>query len=111
MKKRGRPVGSGKPKEKAPDVPKPRGGRAVGSVNFGADEMAMLVEIVEQHLPIGGHGWDEVLREYNAWAKKEGFRERDQRSLKQKFDKVRGPLYFSYSQPCLSFKHRLSSLP
>ena len=41
--------------------------------------------------PIGGNGWDAVRDDYNRWAAEEPrkYRDRDTRSLKHKFEKVR----------------------
>jgi len=70
-----------------------RGGRQQGSTNFSDRESVELVKVVETVLPIGGHGWDEVLKQYNVWAGENKFSERDVRSVRQRFDRVRSCLH------------------
>ncbi|KAF8332544.1 hypothetical protein F5887DRAFT_1080689 [Amanita rubescens] len=62
------------------------GGRAHGSRNFQTAETTMLLSLIQEHLPIGGRSWEVIAAIYNKWAAKEQFKERDKKSLKQKFD-------------------------
>src|SRR6266550_5792021 len=73
------------------DAGKPKlakGGRSHGSHNFQALETDKLLYIIGKHLPIGGDSWQAVATQYNKWAVKNDFKERDKKSLKQKFDMV-----------------------
>ena len=91
-----------KGKEKSPS--KPRGGRQQGVTNFGGPETQELVRVVAKWLPIGLNGWTAAQEEYNQFAKKNNLRERDCRSLRQKFDKV------SEEQACGNPTSRFSQL-
>ncbi|KAF8340836.1 hypothetical protein F5887DRAFT_1076965 [Amanita rubescens] len=62
------------------------GGRPQGSRNFQAPETQMLLRIIEDRVPIGGDSWQVVAAHYNSWARTNEFKERDKKSLKQKFD-------------------------
>lgn len=73
-------------KEKPP--PKLRGGRQKGVTNFSGPETQELLRVVDKWLPIGLNGWTAVQNEYNRFAQQNKLHERDNRSLKQKFDKV-----------------------
>ncbi len=64
------------------------GGRPQGSRNFQAPETQMLLRIIEERVPIGGDSWQAVAAHYNSWARTNEFKERDKKSLKQKFDTV-----------------------
>lgn len=81
-----------KEKEKGKDKGKgrkdKRGGRTTGSRNFSSEEMAKLVKLVQEELPLGAAGWDKIVSVYNKWAKPETYHERDVKSLRGKFDSI-----------------------
>ncbi|KAG6887390.1 hypothetical protein C0992_012453 [Termitomyces sp. T32_za158] len=61
-------------------------GQLLGSCNFGIEEKLHLLDCVNQQLPIGGAGWKVVVEKYNKWATEHDYAERDDKSLKGKFD-------------------------
>lgn len=82
----------GKSRTKVDSSTKPKvakGGRSQGSRNFQSLETGKLLSIIAKLLPIGGNSWQAVAKEYNEWSAKHQFKERDKKSLKQKFDMVR----------------------
>ncbi|KAF9058002.1 hypothetical protein BJ165DRAFT_99254 [Panaeolus papilionaceus] len=64
------------------------GGRATGSTNFTDDDVTHLLELVEKLLPIGGDGWEALTTTFNTWAVSKKRPERDNQSLKNKFDRL-----------------------
>ena len=77
-----------KEKEKGKGKKDKRGGCTQGSRNFSSEEMAKLVHLVREELPIGAAGWEKLTSMYNVWAKDGRFHERDVKSLRGKFDAV-----------------------
>ena len=77
-----------KEKEKGKGKKDKQGGRTQGSRNFSSEEMAKLVHLVREELPIGAAGWEKLTSMYNVWAKDGRFHERDVKSLWGKFDAV-----------------------
>ena len=64
-----------------------RPGRA-GSPNYTAEDISLLLDCVEQHEPLGANEWALVKATFSEEAKRIGRPERDQDSLKSKFDKL-----------------------
>ncbi|KAG6895952.1 hypothetical protein C0992_011341 [Termitomyces sp. T32_za158] len=75
-------------KKKVSDKPKAKAtkGQLLGSRNFGIEEKLHLLDCVNQRLSIGGAGWKVVVEKYNKWATEHDYAERDDKSLKGKFD-------------------------
>ncbi|KAF8984621.1 hypothetical protein BDQ17DRAFT_730183 [Cyathus striatus] len=65
---------------------KASGGQAVGSKNFGNQEISKLLKLMAEYVPIGSKGWERVALLYNAWGEKGGFKSRDHCSLQDKYD-------------------------
>jgi hypothetical protein len=65
-----------------------RKGRQPGAVNYSDDEIDMLLDLVETHLPIGQEGWNEIEREYAVWAKENERVTRNTKSLENKYKSV-----------------------
>ncbi|KAF8079108.1 hypothetical protein FPV67DRAFT_1776157 [Lyophyllum atratum] len=74
------------PKVKAEPKSKVTKGRVAGSRNFSTEENLYILHCIERRLPIGGAGWQVVAAEYNKWAAKHSYVERDHKSIKGKFD-------------------------
>ena len=72
------------------------GGRMQGTHNFSPLEMATLVRLVGEHLPIGKHQWEKVAK---AFQDEVGI-EYDVRSLHSKYDSVPSSCYV-LSAKCL----------
>ncbi|KAF9009731.1 hypothetical protein BDQ17DRAFT_1348745, partial [Cyathus striatus] len=56
--------------------------------NFGNQEISKLLKLVGEYVPIGGKGWERVALLYNVWAEKGGFKSRDHRSLRDKYNRL-----------------------
>lgn len=97
------------PKKKVKAEPKLKvtKGRMPGSRNFSDEEVLHVLHWIGEKLPIGGAGWQWVAQEYNKWAVKYSYAERDHKSIKAKFDAVRG---ISVSNSLSSLKFILSQL-
>jgi hypothetical protein len=54
-----------------------------------------MLDIVENNMPMGGIGWDEVSADFNVWAAENERCERTPDSLKRKFESVR-PISYSF---------------
>ena len=78
----GEPTTEAKPKKKGK-----RPGRA-GSPNYTAEDINILLDCVEQHEPLGANEWALVRAAFSEEAQRVGRPERDQDSLKSKFDKL-----------------------
>ena len=59
-----------------------------GKVNYSSADIDALLTYVEQVLPIGANMWALVSLRFASWAQRAGRPERDQESLKSKFDKL-----------------------
>ena len=68
---------------------KRRGGRPSGSSNYKKPETKKLLDLVGKRLPVGQKGWKEVGREYNEWARAQGYIERNDKALEGKYKSVR----------------------
>ena len=68
--------GKGKRKAASPLRPATNGkkqrGRAVGVANYSNEDLDALFDILEEHLPLGGHAWNSAADEYNSWAQENG---------------------------------------
>ena len=56
--------------------------------NYTATEVAMLLDIVEQHEPFGSNIWSAAYEDYRKWAVASEMPTRDQDMMKQKFDRL-----------------------
>ena len=63
-------------------------GRRVEQKNYTATEIAMLLDIVEQHEPFGSNMWCAAYEDYRKWAVANEMPTRDQVMMKQKFDRL-----------------------
>lgn len=95
--------GKGKRKAASPLRPgngkKQRGGRAVGVANYSVEDLDALFNILEEHLPLGGHAWNSAADEYNTWAQENGRPSRTAKSLELKFKQVRIHLSILHKSP------------
>lgn len=64
------------------------GGRRPGAGNYKDDDISELLRLVEEELPIGGHGWKRVSVRYEQWATRKGRPVRDVKALETKFKGV-----------------------
>jgi hypothetical protein len=81
--------GKGKRKAASPLRPangKKQRGRAVGVANYSIEDLDALFDILEERLPLGGHGWNSAADEYNAWAQENGRPSRTAKSLEQQVE-------------------------
>ncbi|KIY47574.1 hypothetical protein FISHEDRAFT_27910, partial [Fistulina hepatica ATCC 64428] len=62
-----------------------RRGRSAGAPNYSADDKEALLDCVEQLLPVGAKGWEQLAVEFNVWAVENGRPERLTKSLEAKF--------------------------
>jgi hypothetical protein len=70
-----------------PDVKKRRG-RTLGVANYSADDVDALLDMLEEHLPIGGIAWNNIGDMFSTWAKNNGRPSRAAKSLEAKFKQV-----------------------
>ena len=68
---------------------KKQSGRAVGVDNYSTEDLDALFDILEECLPLGGHGWNSAADEYNEWAQENGCPSQTAKSLELKFKQVR----------------------
>jgi len=62
------------------------GGHHAGSKNFTEEDSFALVQLMEDHKPIGPHSWLAVEKGYNEWARINNSIEHDQTSLQRKWN-------------------------
>ena len=72
------------------DIGKRKVGRQAGAKGYSDEEVDLLLDIFEKYLPAGSNQWTAVAKSYNLSATVQGFSQRDEASLKQKFEKVSG---------------------
>lgn len=65
-----------------------RRGRLAGAANYNDDDLDVLLDRVEEYLPIGGLSWNTVGTSFNKWAVSMGCPERMVKSLEAKFKQV-----------------------
>ncbi|KAG6808002.1 hypothetical protein H0H92_005725 [Tricholoma furcatifolium] len=78
-------IGSEEPEMKKT---KKRGGRSSGVANYSGDDIDMLLDIVEERLPIGGNSWNSCANEFCDWAKENGRPIRTVKSLEAKYKQL-----------------------
>ncbi len=93
-KDKGKGKGKAKPKEDdededgCEDDAGPRSGRQTGSRNYSQADIKILLDVVEEVLPIGADMWACATKLFNQQAKKIGRPTREQKPLKTKFEAV-----------------------
>ncbi len=63
-------------------------GRPAGSGNYATEDVNMLLNFVQEELPLGSKGWKITTSRFNKWAKKANRPMRNQKSLETKFKQV-----------------------
>jgi hypothetical protein len=63
-------------------------GRRTGAGNYTEGDLAQLLTLVEEELPIGQRGWKKVHEKFAKWAKKNNRPERDVKSVEAKYKQV-----------------------
>lgn len=64
------------------------GGRRMGAGNYQHADLKELLRLVEEELPIGGHGWKRISTRFAQWASRHGRPTRDTKALETKFKMV-----------------------
>ena len=70
------------------DLSKVKRGRPQGANNYSIKDTNILLDLVEDELPLGQRGWTAVMTKYNKWATECGRPIRKQLSLETKFKQV-----------------------
>ncbi|KAF9566074.1 hypothetical protein CPC08DRAFT_127378 [Agrocybe pediades] len=78
----------GKQKEVVVDNPKRKRGRVVGTANYSEEDIDMLLDLLEDHLPPGAKAWNVVGEEFNSWASNNKRPLRTTKSLELKFKQL-----------------------
>ncbi len=60
-------------------------GRAKGVGNYSEEELSFLLELVAKELPVGAKGWSWIGARLRIHAKREGWTERSDKSIENKF--------------------------
>ena len=63
-------------------------GRPSGASNYLAEDITVLLNFVQQELPLGQHGWNKVHCQFLRWAHSHGCPARAVKSLKTKYKQV-----------------------
>jgi hypothetical protein len=84
-KKRSRPIQLDNDDD---ELPRTKRGRPQGANNYSVSDTNVLLNIIEDELPIGQQGWLAVMTKFNKRAIKSGRPERKQTSLETKFKQV-----------------------
>ena len=83
-------------------MPKKRG-RSAGAANYSIEDIEALLGFLEDDLPLGGKGWNEVADLFAKWAEENGRPVRSVKSLETKFKQVRVLSYTCFSASrCIS---------
>ena len=64
------------------------GGRRPGAGNYQDADLKELLHLVEEELPIGGHGWKQISTRYAQWASHHSWPTCDSKALEMKFKMV-----------------------
>ena len=70
-----------------------RGGRTRGAANYRPHEIEVLLDLIEDELPIGGKGWNIVGTRFREWAMIAQYPARTDRSLELKYKQVSSYVY------------------
>ncbi|KAK2459528.1 hypothetical protein APHAL10511_008470, partial [Amanita phalloides] len=70
-----------------PPVKKQRG-RISGATNYSSADIDALFDLIEEHLPLGGQGWNSVGDTFNSWSQENGCPSRTPKSLELKFKQI-----------------------
>lgn len=65
-----------------------KGGRTRGAINYRPKEVQVLLDLIEDELPVGAKGWKVVGSRFRDWAVTAGYPARTDRSLELKFKQV-----------------------
>ncbi|KAG6824838.1 hypothetical protein H0H92_005661 [Tricholoma furcatifolium] len=93
--------------------PESKRGRPRGAGNYQADDVSMLLDMVEQELPLGQKGWTNISRRYNKWAHRNKRPERTLKSLETKYKqlvKTTMPTGDAYCPPEVKRAHGIEEL-
>ncbi|KAJ7195966.1 hypothetical protein GGX14DRAFT_323982, partial [Mycena pura] len=60
-------------------------GRQPGSSNYSSKDVTALLDLVEEHLPLGGKRWKTIGKEFNKWARSASRPERQEKALENKY--------------------------
>ena len=63
-------------------------GTLAGKKNYKAAEISMLLDVIQEILPLGKNEWVAAHEVYKKWARENGYQERDNAMIKQKFDRM-----------------------
>lgn len=77
------------------DAVRTRRGRPNGSNNYSSLDKKILLDMVEEELPLGQRGWQAIYLKFSQWARTNGRPERKVTSLETKFKQVRFKSYYS----------------
>ncbi len=67
---------------------KKRGGRSAGASNYSTEDVNALLDILEEHRPLGAHAWNMCADEYTVWAEDSVHPVHTSKSLENKFKQV-----------------------
>ncbi|KAK2461365.1 hypothetical protein APHAL10511_006589, partial [Amanita phalloides] len=70
-----------------PPVKKQRGCIS-GAANYSSADIDALFDLIEEHLPLGGQGWNSVGDAFNSWSQENGCPSRTPKSLELKFKQI-----------------------
>jgi hypothetical protein len=63
-------------------------GRPQGAGNYLQEDLKALLDAVQEELPLGQRGWQNIHAKYSRWARKRGHPERARKSLETKYKQV-----------------------
>jgi hypothetical protein len=70
------------------------GGCVAGTANYTPEDLNALLDILEEHLPLGGNAWNSTDNKFNIWAQESGQPSQTSKSLELKFKQVRIQSFF-----------------
>jgi hypothetical protein len=65
-------------------------GRPHGAGNYSSDDIKVLLDFVEEEIPLGQRGWKAIHQRFSKWAQRHRRPQRTVKSLDTKFKQVRG---------------------